>query len=116
MVEIETYEEQVKIFNKISSIEAENILSKEDVVAIYIGRPTCPFCRKFVRKLNDISNEINKTIYYIDSSNSSDEELSSFRKKYNILTVPGFIVSKNNEIEVRCDSSTPEEEILYMLK
>lgn len=116
MVEIEKYEEQVKVFNKISSIEAENILSKEKVAAIYIGRPTCPFCRKFVGKLSDISNEIDKTIYYIDSSNSSDEELASFRKKYNILTVPGFIVSKNNEIEVRCDSSTPEEEILYMLK
>ncbi|MBD7915970.1 thiol reductase thioredoxin [Clostridium sp. Sa3CUN1] len=116
MVEIETYEEQVKVFNKISSLEAEDILSKEDITAIYIGRATCPFCRKFVKKLSDISKEINKTIYYIDSSNSSDEELSSFRKKYNILTVPGFIVSKNNEIEVRCDSSTPEEEILYMLK
>ena len=116
MVEIDKYEEEVKVFDKIPSIQAENLLSNEDVVAIYIGRATCPFCRKFVKKLSSISNEINRTIYYVDSSNSSDEELVSFRKKYNISTVPGFIVSKNGEVEVRCDSSTPEEEILYMLK
>ena len=116
MVEIEKYEEQVKIFNKITSNEAENILSKEDAVVIYIGKPTCPFCRKFVGKLSNLSDKIDRTIYYVDSSDFSDEGLTSFRNKYNIPTVPGFIVSKNNEIEVRCDSSTPEEEILYMLK
>ncbi len=116
MVEIEKYEEEIKVFEKISSIQAENLLSTKDIVVIYIGRATCPFCRKFVKKLNSIYTEINRTIFYIDSANSADEELAFFRKKYNILTVPGFIVSKNGEVEVRCDSSTPEEEILYMLK
>ena len=42
--------------------------------------------------------------------------IASFREKYNIVTVPGFIVNKNGDIEVRCDSSTPEDEILEMIK
>ena len=44
------------------------------------------------------------------------DQIKSFREKYNIVTVPGFIVSKNREIEVRCDSSITEDEILDLLK
>ena len=116
MIDIEKYEEDVKLFERISSIQAENLLSNEDLVAIYIGRATCPFCRKFVTKLSGLANKVNTTIYYVDSANSSDDGLRKFRDKYNIVTVPGFIVLKNREIEVRCDSSTPEDEILDMLK
>ena len=69
-----------------------------------------------IKKLCDLVNEINTIIYYIDSSNSSDNYINSFREKYNIVTVPGFIVGKNGDIQVRCDSSTPEEEILEMIQ
>ncbi|MGG7144289.1 thiol reductase thioredoxin [Clostridium nigeriense] len=116
MFEIDKYEEDVKLFEKISSTQAEKLLSNEDSVAIYIGRATCPFCRKFATKLSGLTNKVNTTIYYVNSENSSDNGLISFRNKYSIVTVPGFIVSKNKEIEVRCDSSTPEDEILNLLK
>ncbi|MGG7059150.1 thiol reductase thioredoxin [Clostridium nigeriense] len=116
MFEIDKYEEDVKLFEKISSTQAEKLLSNKDSVAIYIGRATCPFCRKFATKLSGLTNKVNTTIYYVNSENSSDNGLISFRNKYNIVTVPGFIVSKNKEIEVRCDSSTPEDEILNLLK
>lgn len=116
MFEQDTYKEDIQLLNNITSTEANNLLSTNDSVAIYIGRETCPYCRKFAKKLKTVSNEVNSTIYYIDSANTYDNELNSFREKYNIRTVPGFIVKKNNEIEVRCDSSTPEDEILAMIK
>ncbi len=112
----DSYEEDVKLFEKVLSTEADKLLSNEKLAAVYIGRATCPFCRKFANKLSELTSEINTTIYYVDSCNTSDNGLSSFRGKYNILTVPGFIVSKNGEIEVRCDSSLPEDEILNLLK
>ena len=111
-----SYKEDVSLFTKILSEEVDKLLSNENLVVVYIGRETCPYCRKFAKKLSGLVSEINTTIYYVDSDNSSDNELKSFREKYNIVTVPGFIVSKNGEIEVRCDSSTPEYEILEMLK
>ena len=111
-----TYQEDVSLFTKILSEEADKLLSNEDLTVVYIGRETCPYCRKFAKKLSGLVEEINTTIYYVDSDNFSDNELKSFRNKYNIVTVPGFIVSKNGEIEVRCDSSTPENEILEMIK
>lgn len=116
MAEEYSYKEDVSLFTNILSDEADKLLSNEDLAVIYIGRETCPYCRKFAKKLSGLVNEINTTIYYVDSSNLSDSELSSFREKYNIVTVPGFIVGKNREIEVRCDSSTPEDEILAMIK
>ena len=116
MIEEYSYKEDVSLFTKILSGEADKLLSNEDLAVIYIGRETCPYCRKFAKKLSGLVSEINSTIYYVDSNNLSDSELSSFREKYNIVTVPGFIVGKNGEIEVRCDSSTPEDEILAMIK
>ncbi len=116
MFENDTYQEHIKSFKKVLSAEADTLLSNESLAVIYIGRETCPFCRKFAKKLNSIADQINTPIYYIDSENYSDDKISSFRQKYNVITVPGFIVSKNGEIEVRCDSSTPENEILSMIK
>ncbi|MFT8343396.1 MAG: thioredoxin domain-containing protein [Clostridium beijerinckii] len=116
MFEEDNYEENVKLFEKVISTQAEELLSNKDLAVIYIGRATCPFCRKFAKKLSALTNKINTTIYYVDSSNFSDNLIASFREKYNIVTVPGFIVSKNGEIEVRCDSSLSENEILDLLK
>ncbi|MBN7575763.1 thiol reductase thioredoxin [Clostridium sp. 2-1] len=116
MFEEDNYEENVKLFEKVISTQAEELLSNKDLAVIYIGRATCPFCRKFAKKLSALTNKINTTIYYVDSSNFSDNSIGSFREKYNIVTVPGFIVSKKGEIEVRCDSSLSENEILDLLK
>ncbi|GAB6169576.1 thiol reductase thioredoxin [Clostridium carnis] len=112
----DTYEQDIKPFEKVFSTQADKLLSNEDFSVVYIGRGTCPYCRKFAKKLSGLTNKVNTTIYYVNSDDFSDNEISSFRKKYNILTVPGFIVNKHGEIEVRCDSSTPEDEILDMLK
>lgn len=116
MLEKDQYEENTKSFEKILSMHADYVLNNEDKAVVYIGRSTCPFCRKFAKKLSELANKVTTTIYYVDSADSSDNELRVFRDKYNIVTVPGFIVHKNGEIEVRCDSSIPENEILDMLK
>lgn len=116
MFEEDQYEENIKSFKKISSMEADYLLNNEDKAIVYIGRSTCPFCRKFAKKLSGLANKVITIIYYVDSADSSDNEIRLFRDKYNIVTVPGFIVHKNGEIEVRCDSSIPENEILDMLK
>lgn len=116
MFEKDTYKENIKSFKVVESKDADKLLESENLSVVYIGRETCPFCRKFAKKLSSLTNKINTDIYYVDSDNLSDNEVKSFREKYNVLTVPGFIVSKNKEVKVRCDSSTPEDEILNMIK
>lgn len=112
MCEEYSYKEDVSLFNKILSKEADKLLSNKDLAVIYIGRETCPYCRKFAKKLSEVANEISTTIYYVDSSDFDDNGINSFRQKYNIKTVPGFIIVKNREVEVYCDSSLPKDKIL----
>ena len=116
MFEEDTYKKDIALFKKITSKEVDKLISAERIVVVYIGRETCPYCRKFAKKLSGLANEINTTIYYINTEDFSDNEINSLREKYNIVTVPGFIVSKNGEVEVHCDSSLPEDTILEMLK
>lgn len=110
-----SYIEDIKNFKEILSSEADILLQQNDLTVVYVGRETCPYCRKFARKLSDISYLINTTIYYINTASLNDTEISSFRQKYNIVTIPGFIVNKNGYIIVRCDSSIPEQELLNLI-
>ena len=112
----DTYKEDIKAFKQISSSEADKLLSEENLTVLYIGRETCPYCRKFAKKLGNLYNTLNTTIYYVNSADSSDNDISSLREKYHVVTVPGFIVSKNGKCETRCDSSMSEDEIINMIK
>ena len=112
----DTYKEDIKSFKQIHSTEADKLLSSEKLTVVYIGRETCPYCRKFAKKLGNLYNTLNTTIYYVNSADSSDNDISSLREKYHVVTVPGFIVSKNGKCETRCDSSMSEDEIINMIK
>ena len=111
-----TYEADVQLFEKVEAAVADNLLSNEEVAIVYIGRPTCPYCRKFAKKLSGLAKQIERTIYYVNSEDFSDEGIESFREKHSVRTVPGFLVKNNGELTVICDSSLPEDEILRMTK
>ena len=38
-----SYKEDVSLFTKILSEEADKLLSNENLVVVYIGRETCPY-------------------------------------------------------------------------
>ena len=109
---IATYEENVASFDKIDSAKAQELVKGEGEAVIYIGKAVCPFCQKFVGKLNKVAEETDTCIYYVNSVEESDMEgITAFRNEYDIPTVPGFIYTKGDTVNVKCDSSMPEEEI-----
>jgi predicted bacteriocin transport accessory protein len=109
---IETYEENVAAFEKIDSAKAQELVKGEGEAVIYMGKAVCPYCQKFVQKLNKIVEETDTHIYYVNSVEESDMEgITAFRNEYNIPTVPGFIYTNGATVNVKCDSSMPEEEI-----
>ena len=59
MFGFDSYDEDVQDLKKVSSKEAHQLLSNEDLAIVYIGRSTCPFCRKFVKTLNGLVDKIN---------------------------------------------------------
>ena len=107
-----TYEENVNGFDKIDSIKAQALVNGEAEAVIYIGKAVCPYCQIFVKKLRKVAEETDTHIYYVSSVEKSDiEGITAFRNKYDIPTVPGFIFTNGDTVNVKCDSSMPEEEI-----
>lgn len=109
---ITAYEENVASFDKIDAAKAQELVKGEGEAVIYIGKAVCPYCQKFVEKLEKVAEETDTHIYYVNSVEQSDMEgITAFRNKYDIPTVPGFIFTNGNTVNVKCDSSMSEEEI-----
>lgn len=107
-----TYEENIAGFEEINSAKAQSLVKGEAEAVIYIGKAVCPFCQIFIRKLKKVAEETDTTIYYVNSVEVSDMAgITAFRKEYNIPTVPGFIYTNGDTVNVKCESSMSEEDI-----
>ena len=106
------YEENVAGFDKIESAKAQELVKGEGEAVIYVGKSVCPFCQKFVKKLKTVAEETDTKIYYVNSVEETDMDgITAFRNEYNIPTVPGFIYTNGDTVNVKCDSSMSEDEI-----
>lgn len=116
--EIEAYLEQVKIFTEATPEEADKRIEDKEGNIVFIGRETCPYCRRFVGKLGPLAEEHNLTVHYVHSKHPEyTDEIETFREKYDVPTVPGFLYSSESaDIVVKCDSSLTQEEILEIVE
>lgn len=115
---IEDYQEEVKVFKETTPETADELLEEKSGNIVYIGFDSCPYCRKFVHKLSLLAEEKELTIHYVDAKNADfTEEITDFRKKYNVKTVPGFLYSSETAgLIVKHDSSLTPAEILEVIE
>lgn len=112
MSDVQEFMDLVKDFEEITAEEAESKLVEENGSIVFLGRATCPFCRKFAPKLHQVSQDEKLEVYFVNSEDPNQAaELKSFRDKYNLATVPSLLVSAGDEVKVRSDSSMSIEEI-----
>lgn len=100
----------VKDFKTVSPEEAEQLLEAKDDAILFLGRETCPYCRRFAPKLAKVAKEKGWTVHFLNTSTPTSA-ITALRDKYQVPTVPGFLYAGTDGIKVRCDSSMTEEEI-----
>ena len=109
---MEQFLENIKDLEVTTVARAQDALDKKETATFFIGRKTCPYCRKFAGTLASVVAETKAHIYFINSEEPSQlDALQNFRSRYEIPTVPGFVHVENGEIKVRCDSSMSAQEI-----
>lgn len=110
--EVQSFLDLVKDFKEVTPEEADTLLSTKEGTVVFIGRPTCPYCRKFAPKLHQVSKELNIDVYFTNSEHPDHTDaLTAFRNKYNVPTVPGLLYAGSEGVSTRCDSSMSPEEI-----
>lgn len=116
--EIDQYLGEVRAFNEIEPKKADELLEAKEGNIVYIGRETCPYCRRFVKTLSPLVEENNLEVNYVHSEHPNyEEQVDELREKYDVATVPGLLYSSESAgLVVKCDSSLAAEEILELVE
>lgn len=103
---------------QITDLKLKELESSNQEFVLFIGRPSCQYCRKFVPKLEKANRKIRQKIYYIDSQQYLHSYLSEFRQKYVIEFVPTLVKIKDKHITAKTKngSKTTINEIKNILK
>jgi len=117
-IEIDQYLGEVKRFKETTPEEADELLEAKEGNIVYIGRETCPYCRRFVKKLSPLAEEHGLDVHYVHSQHPEyEDEVDELREKYGVPTVPGLLYSSETAgVVVKCDSSLEPEEILEVVE
>ena len=109
---MEQFAQNIKDLEVTTVDRARQAISDKETATFFVGRKTCPYCRKFAGTLADVVAETKAHIYFINSEEASElEKLQAFRSEYSIPTVPGFVHVQDGQVSVRCDSSMTADEI-----
>ena len=101
-----------ELFTEVSPAEAKSLLAAQDGAVLFIGKESCPYCQRFVPKLDQVATEKGWTVHYLNSAaKEGADEIRALRDHYQVPTVPGFLYAGKDEVKVRCDSSVTLEEI-----
>lgn len=112
------YEEDIKAFVEITAEELEKKIDAGDEAIVYIGKPVCPYCRKFVPKLDNVRRENDLTIHYVNSQETpTNPALQSIRAKLGMALVPSMVTvdGPGQFTNLNIDSSTSEKELTALL-
>ncbi|EFM34233.1 TPA: thioredoxin domain-containing protein [Streptococcus pyogenes] len=111
-----TFEEIVANFIPSSVAEVTSAIASGKDMIVFLGRSSCPYCRRFAPKLAQVATDNRKDVYFVDSENAADAaELAAFRENYQLVTVPALLVSYDQHQRAVCDSSLTPDDILAFL-
>lgn len=107
------FETNIKDFKQITAEEARELLDTKQGDLIFIGRPTCGYCRKFVTTLGPLAEKENWTVHYLQSDKEEDlENVNALREELGVKTVPAFLYADNQGVHLKMDSSLTADQLV----
>ena len=113
MNDIELFESQRQAYTTVTPEQAKQLLEAKEGALLFIGRESCPYCRRFSTKLYDLVKSHQLEVNFLHSQKVDTlDKVQALREQYGVKTVPGFLVASPEGVKVKCDSSMSPEEIL----
>lgn len=107
-----TFQTDIKDLIPTTINSARQTIASGERAIYFIGRETCPYCRRFAPKLGKVVAETGAQVYFVNSEEPGHlQALADFRSQYNIPTVPGLVRISQGQVTARCDSGMTENEI-----
>ena len=103
-LELIGYANAVESFNELTVDEAGSKKAAGEEFLLFVGRPTCEWCRKLAPSLQEVSESRGMTVFYLDSTDTETaSDLANFRNLYDIPTVPAVILFKADGSIIKLD-------------
>ena len=115
-VSVETYEKNLENLKKVSYSDVTNMLTEDGGDHIlYVGRPTCYYCRQNSPVLKDFNTLIDgQLLYYNTDSDQLDRESRKILfDKLGIPGTPSVIRLKNGQLVSGYVGSAPDAQAIY---
>ncbi|AMB96288.1 thioredoxin [Aerococcus urinae] len=86
------FNEAVEKLNRVNAKDLLSNLDSKEESLVFVGRPTCPYCRKFLPKLIEIIESDDLEIAYLDSTATAESvAIQEFREQAQVATVPALV-------------------------
>ena len=82
---------------EIDSNKFFDLISSENNSVFYIGRDTCPACKKFKPVILRYSNDKKFIFYYLNLDNISDEDMYRINDFVEINYIPSLLIVSNKQ-------------------
>ena len=117
---IAEYETYVADFHKLSVEEIKEKAKQGESFLLYVGRATCPDCRKVISSLHGVAQENQLDVFYLDCDEPGDQEMyKAFIDENNIEEIPFLALYDENgkamAIDFDFNSIDPKGELIKAL-
>ena len=96
---------------QITQDELKEKIQDRESLLVYIGRPSCPDCKKFQPILEDTLNKYNSKIYYYNTESKASEKkaIKEFLQTLNISSIPQIVDIQKGEVKTLFDGQNEND-------
>lgn len=105
---------------EITQNELNQKITDKESFFVYVGRPSCPDCKTFMPKLEEILSNTNRTLLYYNTEApaSKKQEIRDYLETFNVKSIPNIIFFSDDKVNQSydCQDNTQIENFIKKFK